>query len=71
MDKKYINSRVQLKSKLLYEINKFVMDNEIYFRQFSVINLYYDNGQESLGDIINNSFSYFHNVRKVTEFDHS
>ena len=52
VDKRYTDSNRSLKSKISFEINKMVKEKEDYFSKFDKIVLYYDNGQEILGTIL-------------------
>ena len=70
IDKKYVNNKSQIKSKIKYDINKMITDNKDYFNKFDKIILYYDNGQEDLGKILDNCFNIFNSYIHKIEFDH-
>ncbi len=52
INKKYTDNGRILKQKLSLEINRLVKEHEKYFNKFDSIILYYDNGQEALGTIL-------------------
>ena len=68
--KNYKNSKLQLKKDLEYELNRKINSYLNYFQKFDKIVLYYDNGQEYLGKIIDKIFSQFNNYKHIVEFDH-
>lgn len=70
VDKRYTNNRKILKKKLTLELDKILKDNEKYFKKFDKIVMYYDNGQETLGTILDSVFSRFENFEHRIEFDH-
>lgn len=47
-----------------------IRKNEEYFNKFDKIVLYYDNGQETLGIILETTFSIFEGFEHRIEFDH-
>lgn len=71
IDKKYINKKYQLNVALAREINKLINDNKKFLERFDKIVIYYDNGQEILGTIIDALFSCFSNVERRIKFDHT
>lgn len=70
IDKRYTNNSRMLKQKLSYEINKMINENEKYFKKFEQIVMYYDNGQEVLGTILDSIFFRFANFEHRVYFDH-
>ena len=70
VDKKYVNNGVVLRRKLALEINKMVNNNLNYFNKFDKIVMYYDNGQEILGKILESIFLRFNNFEHRISFDH-
>ena len=70
IDKRYTDNNSSLKQKLLIEINNMVNENEDYFRRFDRIVLYYDNGQETLGTILESIFYRFNGFEHRIDFDH-
>jgi hypothetical protein len=70
IDKRYIDNGRILRQQLSYEINKMVKDNEKYFEKFDKIVMYYDNGQEVLGTILNSIFLRFDNFEHRVDFNH-
>lgn len=70
IDKKYTDSARVLRQKLSSEINKMVKDHESYFEKFDQIVMYYDNGQETLGIILDSIFLRFESFEHRVEFDH-
>ena len=70
IDKRYVNIRTQLRQKLAFEINKLIKEHINYFNKFDYIVMYYDNGQETLGIILDSIFSQFDNFEHRIDFDH-
>ena len=70
IDKNYTNTTTILKQKLSIEINNMVKENSKYFNKFDKIVMYYDNGQEVLGMILDSIFSEFNSFEHRIEFDH-
>lgn len=70
IDKKYTDNSRVLKQKLSLEINNMVKEHEKYFNKFDMIIMYYDNGQEVLGTILDAIFSRYEGFEHRVEFDH-
>ena len=70
IDKKFCNNCRVLKQKLSIEINKMIKDHEKYFAKFDKIVMYYDNGQEILGTILDAIFSKYESFEHKIDFDH-
>lgn len=70
IDKRYANNNRVFKQQLSYEINKMIKDNEKYFDKFDQIVMYYDNGQEVLGTMLDSIFLKFNNFEHRIDFDH-
>ena len=70
IDKKYCNNKSKLRREIIREINKLIDNNIKYFSKFDVIEVYYDNGQEALGNIIDLCFSRLESYVHIVEFDH-
>lgn len=70
IDKKYVDNTRILKQKLSSEINKMIKEHENYFEKFDKIVMYYDNGQETLGTILDSIFSRFDGFEHRMEFNH-
>lgn len=70
VDKKYTDNSTVLRQKLAIEINKMIKENEVYFKSFDKIVMYYDNGQETLGTILDSIFLQFEGFEHRIEFDH-
>lgn len=70
IDKKYTDSGRVLRQQLSSEINKMIKDHEDYFSRFDKIVMYYDNGQETLGTILDSIFLRFDSFEHRVEFDH-
>ena len=70
IDKKYTDSARVLRQQLSSEINKMIKEHEIYFEKFNQIVMYYDNGQETLGTILDSIFLRFDGFEYRIEFDH-
>ena len=47
-----------------------VFEHELFFKQFDKIVMYYDNGQEVLGTILNSIFRKFDNFEHKINFNH-
>lgn len=69
VDKRYINNGRILKQQLSFAINKMIKENETYFKKFDKIVMYYDNGQEVLGKILDSTFR-FDGFEHRIKFDH-
>ena len=71
LDKRYMNNKSQLNKAIFTEISKFVSDNKKYFDTFDKIVIYYDNGQETLGTILDIIFVADDKIERRIEFDHT
>ncbi len=70
IDKKYTDNGRILRQKISIEINNMVKEHEKYFSKFDSIVMYYDNGQEVLGTILDAIFSRYEGFEHRVEFDH-
>ena len=70
VDKRYKNSKTQLNKELAISINDFFNSINDYMNQFEKIVIYYDNGQEALGAIIDTLLITRSNVEHKIEFNH-
>ena len=70
IDKRYTNNVRILRQQLSFEINKMIKEHEVYFNKFDKIVMYYDNGQETLGIILDSIFARFDNFEHRIDFDH-
>lgn len=70
IDKRYTDDSRILRQQLSFEINKLIKDNEQYFNKFDRIVMYYDNGQEILGTILDSVFLKLNNFEHRVNFDH-
>ena len=70
INKDYTDNARILRQQISYEINKMIKENENYFKKFGKIVMYYDNGQETLGTILDAIFSRFEYFEHRVEFDH-
>lgn len=70
IEKKYTDNSRVLRQQLASKINKLIKDNENYFKKFDKIVMYYDNGQETLGIILDSIFLQFEGFEHRIEFDH-
>lgn len=70
IDKKYTDNSRILRQKLSARINKMIKENENYFEKFDKIIMYYDNGQETLGIILDSIFSRFNGFDHRVTFNH-
>ena len=69
IDKKYTSSNKVLKRKILLELNSFIENNQKYFSKFDEIMVFYDNGQNILGNAIDIAFSNLNNYEHIIDFD--
>lgn len=70
VDKKYIDNCSILRKKLLLQINDMIRKIDNYLKKFDVIVMYYDNGQEILGKILDQIFSKYNGFEHRELFDH-
>ncbi len=70
IDKRFTDNSRILRQKLMLEIIKMVKEKESYFKKFNKIVMYYDNGQETLGTILDSIFFQFYNFEHKVDFDH-
>lgn len=70
VDKKYTDNSRILIQQLAICIQKIVNTNIEYFKKFDQIVMYYDNGQETLGIILDSIFFQFEGFEHRVEFDH-
>lgn len=70
VDKKYTDYGSVLRKKLINEINQMIKEHEEFFNKFDKIVLYYDNGQEPLGYILDSLFIRFDGFEHRIDFDH-
>ena len=70
IDKRYTDNRTVLRQRISMEINKMIKENETYFERFDKIVMYYDNGQEVLGTILDSIFCWFDGFEHRVDFDH-
>ena len=70
VDKKYINDSSLLRKKLLFEINSMIKKIDKYLNKYNKIVLYYDNGQEVLGKILDQAFIKFSGFEHRITFNH-
>lgn len=68
--KKYADTSIILRQQLSIQINKMIKDHEKYFNKFDTIVLYYDNGQETLGIILDSIFLRFDGFEHRVNFNH-
>lgn len=70
VDKRYKNNNTQLNRALAIEINNFFNYISDYMNQFEKVVIYYDNGQEALGAILDTLLINRNNVEHRVKFDH-
>lgn len=70
LEKKYIDNSRILKQQIVNKINEMIKAKEKYFKKFDKIVMYYDNGQETLGIILDSLFSRFENFEHRIDFNH-
>lgn len=71
INKNYYNSKLKLRIEIIKQINLLIEKNYNYFNKFDKIVLYYDNGQDVLGNILDLYFSQFNNYTHIIDFDHT
>ena len=70
VDKRFKNNKSQLNRELAIEINNFFEKIKDYVNEFEKVVIYYDNGQEALGAIIDTLLITRNNVEHRIEFNH-
>lgn len=70
VDKRFKNNRTQLNRELALKINNFFESINEYMSEFEKVVVYYDNGQEALGAILDTLLMTKNNVEHRIEFDH-
>ncbi len=70
VDKRFKNSKAQLNRELATEINKLFNLLNSYMNEFEKVVVYYDNGQEALGAIIDALLINKNNVEHRINFNH-
>lgn len=70
VDKRFKNNKTQLNRELASEINNFFNSISDYMKEFEKVVVYYDNGQDALGAIIDTLLINKTNVEHRIEFDH-
>lgn len=69
IDKKYINNSRELKKRITIEIDSLLKKHNSFFECNDRIVMYYDNGQEELGTILDSLFIRYDNFEHVFDFD--
>lgn len=70
IDKRFIDNGNVLRKQIINEVNQMIKNNESYFNKFDKIVMYYDNGQEPLGYILDSLFIRFNSYEHRVKFDH-
>ena len=70
IDKRFKNNKSQLNRELAVEINNFFEIIKDYMNEFENVVIYYDNGQEALGAIIDTLLITRNNIEHRIEFNH-
>ena len=70
IDKRFIDNGNVLRKQIINEVNQMIKNNEGYFNKFDKIVMYYDNGQEPLGYILDYLFIRFNSYEHRVKFDH-
>ncbi len=70
IDKRFIDNGNVLRKQIINEVNQMIKNNEDYFNKFDKIVMYYDNGQEPLGYILDSLFIRFNSYEHRVKFDH-
>lgn len=69
-DKRFKNNKAQLNRELAMEISNFFESISDYMNEFEKVVVYYDNGQEALGAILDTLLITKNNVEHRIEFNH-
>ena len=70
INKRYMNNNIILRQHIYSSIENMLKDKINYFKKFDQIVMYYDNGQETLGVILDSLFSSFNGFEHRVKFDH-
>ena len=70
IDKRFIDNGNVLRKQIINEVNQMIKNNEGYFNKFDKMVMYYDNGQEPLGYILDSLFIRFNSYEHRVKFDH-
>ena len=70
VDKRFKNNKTQLNREMAYKINNFFNSISSYMSEFEKVVVYYDNGQDALGAIIDTILLNKTNIEHRVEFDH-
>ena len=70
VDKRFKNNKIQLNRELKIKINEFFSSIGSYMDEFEKVVIYYDNGQDILGKIIDTLLIRRNNVEHRIKFDH-
>lgn len=70
IDKRFIDNGDVLRKQIINEVNQMIKNNEDYFNKFDRIVMYYDNGQKTLGYILDSLFIRFNSYEHRIKFDH-
>lgn len=70
IDKRFIDNGNVLRKQIINEVNQMIKNNEGYFNKFDKIVMYYDNGQEPLGYILDSLFIRFNSYEHRVKFNH-
>lgn len=70
VNKKYKNNKTQLNRELATQIKEFFDSINDYMNEFEKVIIYYDNGQDALGAIIDTLLLNSANVEHRIDFDH-
>lgn len=70
IDKRFVDNGNVLRKQIINEVNQMIKNNEGYFNKFDKIVMYYDNGQEPLGYILDSLFIRFNSYEHRVKFDH-
>ena len=61
---------IVLRQQVSSAINKMIKEHNEYFERFDKIVMYYDNGQETLGTILDSIFLRYDGFEHGVDFDH-
>jgi len=70
IEKKYTDNSRILRQQLSNKLNELIKEHTKYFEKFDKIVMYYDNGQEILGALLDTIFFRFDGFEHRIQFDH-
>lgn len=71
IDKKYHNTKNQLRKHLYREMEELIYKNKSYFSKFDKVVIYYDNGQKTVGIILDETLGKLNGYIHKIDFNHT